>query len=94
MTSSEQVANAVRKYWKENNYAFDVVVLFQQKYSWEDSYELHEEIIEAVSDTELEIVEILNDFDEGQDCVKIEKIVPLSEVLELARKAYEVCNNT
>ena len=53
-----------------------------------------EEIVTASSDSDLETVNFNNDFDEGEDCVYIEHVMPLSEALELVRKAYETCKNT
>lgn len=94
MTSSKIVANAVRRQWIESGFAYDVVVLFKRRYSFENRWGDCEEIVTANSDSDLETVEFINDFDEGEECVSIEHIIPLSDTLELVRKAYETCNST
>lgn len=80
----DKVAECVRDYWKKS-YPQDVVVFFQQKYSYEKSWELHEELVECIGICNFRDMEFLNDFCEGQTDFKLEKIVPLSYVLECYR---------
>ena len=80
--SYDIVAEAVRKYWKEN-YPMDVVAFFGQKYDFEPdtAWEWCEEVILSTSsDPDRAEIEFLNDFCEGQTCVKDLRIVPLHEV--------------
>lgn len=81
MYSSDIVANAVRQYWKDN-YPQDVVVWLYQKYEHEQFYSLETVVASPDSDSDFETIEFNFDFDEGQTCVEIVRIVPLSEVME------------
>ena len=82
------VEDAVRSYWKDH-YPCDVVAFFKQKYSYETEWEWHEEICFCKSSTDYDTVEFLNDFCEGQTCIKRIRIVPLSEVLGVYLKKLE-----
>lgn len=80
--SYDIVAEAVRKYWEEN-YPCDVVAFFFQKYDFESDirWEWCEEVITCTSSNiDRAEIEFLNDFCEGQTCVKDLHIVPLHEV--------------
>lgn len=80
--SYDIVAEAVRKYWEEN-FPCDVVAFFGQKYDFEPdtAWEWCEEVITCTSsDPDRAEIEFLNDFCEGQTCVKDLHIVPLHEV--------------
>lgn len=79
--SYDYIADAVRTYWK-NTFPQDVVVFFQQKYSCDDEWECHEEVVFCESDSDYETVSFLSDFCEGQTCVENIIIVPLYKVLE------------
>lgn len=77
--SYDFVAEAVRKYW-EDTYPQDVVAFFYQKYEYEQEWDWHEELVECESSSGYQTVYFLNDFCEGQTCVKDITVVPLSEV--------------
>ena len=77
--SYDFVAKAVRKYW-EDTYPQDVVAFFYQKYEYEQEWYWHEELVEYESSSDYQTVYFLNDFCEGQTCVKDITVVPLSEV--------------
>ena len=79
--SNDQIADAVRAYWKQT-LPQDVVVFFEQKYSFDVIWTSHEEVVFCESDFDYETVSFLNDFCEGQTCVGNIRIVPLCEVLE------------
>lgn len=76
--SYDIVADAVREYWKKT-YEQDVVAFFYQKYDFENdnAWEWCEEVITHDGSGRLEF---LNDFCEGQTCVKEIAIVSLDEV--------------
>ena len=82
MNSYEIVAEAVRKFWKEN-YPQNVIAFFYQKYDYEDSWEWCEELVECAGYDDYEHMEFFYDFCEGQTCVKDLIIVPLSDVTGL-----------
>lgn len=80
--SYDIIADAVREYWKLN-YPCDVVAFFFQKYEHErdNEWEWCEEVITCTSSNiDRAEIEFLNDFCEGQTCVKDIHIVPLYEV--------------
>ena len=79
--SDDQIADAVRAYWKQT-LPQDVVVFFEQKYSFDITWTSLGEVVFCESDSDYETVSFLNDFCEGQTCVRNIKIVPLREVLE------------
>ena len=79
--SYDVIANKVREYWK-NNFPQDVIVFFEQKYSYDTTWGVHQELVECESDTNCESVTFLNDFCEGQTQVRNIKIVPLSIVTQ------------
>ena len=79
--SYDYIADAVRTYWK-NTFPQDVVAFFRQKYSYDDEWEFHEEVVFCKSDSDYETISFLNDFCEGQTCVKDITVVPLSEITE------------
>ena len=82
MTSEDYIADAVRSYWKDDGLPQDVVVYFYQKYAFDNAWCWCEEVAFSESDSDYETVTFLNDFCEGETCVKDITIVPLSEVLE------------
>ena len=79
--SYDYIADAVRTYWK-NTFPQDVVAFFRQKYSYDDEWECLEEVIFCKSDSDYETISFLNDFCEGQTCVKDITVVPLLEIIE------------
>lgn len=82
--SYDIIEEAVREYYK-HNFQQDVIVYFYQKYEHESKWRWHGELVEVASDFEdPEEVELtfLNDFCEGETCVKDIQIIPLSEVIE------------
>lgn len=81
MNSYDIVAKAVREFWKAN-YPQDVIAFFYQKYVHEDSWDWCEELILCAGINNYDSMEFINDFCEGQTCVKDLTIVPLSDVTE------------
>lgn len=81
MNSYDIVAKAVREFWQEND-PQEVIAFFYQKYAHEESWEWHEELVLCFASNDYENMEFLNDFCEGQTCVKDLTIVPLSDVTE------------
>lgn len=79
--SDDQIADAVRAYWMQT-LPQDVVVFFEQKYSYDVIWTSLGEVVFCRSGSDYETVSFLNDFCEGQTCVRNIKIVPLREVLE------------
>ena len=79
--SDDQIADAVRAYWTQT-LPQDVVVFFEQKYSYDVIWTSLGEVVFCRSDSDYETVSFLNDFCEGQTCVRNIRIVPLREVLE------------
>ena len=77
--SQEIVAEAVTAFWQET-YPQDVIAFFYQKYEWEDKWWWQEELVESEYGHNYETMTFLNDFCEGQTCVKDITIVPLREV--------------
>lgn len=83
MDSYDIVGEAVHKFWEEE-YPCDVVAFFYQKYDFEPDtrWQWCEEVITCTSsDIEYAVIEFLDDFCEGQTCVKDIRIVPLHEVI-------------
>lgn len=80
MDSYDIIAEAVKGYWKDE-YPQDVVVFFQQKYSWDDEWERYEELVECHGFDDYENMTFHSDFCEGQTEVKDVVVVPLCEVL-------------
>ena len=82
MTNSyEIIENAVKEYWQEH-YPCDVIAFFHQKYDYQDDskWEWCEELVECHGSGDYEGMTFLDDFCEGQTCVKNITIVPLSDV--------------
>lgn len=79
--SYDYIADAVRTYW-ENTFPQDVVAFFRQKYSYDDKWESLGEVVFCEGYDDYETISSLNDFCEGQTCVKDITIVPLLEVIE------------
>ena len=79
MDSYDVIAEAVKGYWKDE-YPQDVVVFFQQKYSWDDEWERCEELVECHGSDDYENMTFLSDFCEGQTEVKDVVVVSLREV--------------
>lgn len=77
--SYDIIEAAVKEYWKKH-LPIDVVVFFYQKYEHDNNWEWCEELVESHSDSDYENMTFLNDFCEGQTCVKDITIVPLWEV--------------
>lgn len=88
-TSDDYVGEAVRNFWKSNNYAFPVVAFFYQKYKFETQWERCTELINCDSDTDLKTVIFENDFCEGQQDIKNIHIVSLEEVFEFYFDKHE-----
>lgn len=86
MNSYDIIAEAVRKYWRDN-YPQDVIVFFQQKYSWDNDWERCAELVEPHGSDDYENMTFLNDFCEGQTEVKDIVIVPLSDITEFYYKS-------
>lgn len=81
-TSYDIVGEAVSEYWRETLFPCDVIAFFYQKYEYEKNWEWREELVESHSDRDYESMTFLNDFCEGQTCVKDITIVPLWKVTE------------
>ena len=83
----DYVEEAVKEYWK-NNYPQDVVVFFEQKYDFEDDskWYAYEELVESHSCEDYENMTFLNDFCEGETCIRNITVVPLSTVSEYYRR--------
>lgn len=79
INSYDIVGIGVKEYWKQN-YPQDVVAFFWQKYDFEKSWEWCEELVECYSIDNYDSMTFLNDFCEGQTCVKGLTIVPLGEI--------------
>lgn len=77
------IAEEVKKFW-ESSFPQEVIAFFQQKYEWEndEEWEDHSELVECEGSYCYDTTIFLNDFCEGQTCVKNIKIVPLDEILE------------
>lgn len=80
-TSYNIIEDEVFKLWRESGYSYDVVAFFYQKYEWETEWHFCSEIVISDSSYTYEMT-FLNDFCEGETCVKDLKIVPLRDVLE------------
>lgn len=76
MNSYAIVEKAVLEYW-DKTYPQEVIAFFYQKYAHDDKWEWCEELVECDDST----VVFLNDFCEGQTCVKDMTIVPLDEII-------------
>lgn len=83
--SYDIIENAVINFWEATGYPHDVVVFFYQKYEHENNWRFCSEVVESCSSYEYEMA-FLNDFCEGETCVKDIKIVSLREVLEYYAK--------
>lgn len=81
MDSYDIIASAVKAYWQKSHFPRDVVVYFWQKYDHEEDWEWCGEVVFCHSDTDYDNLSFLNDFCEGQTCVDIIEIVPLTEVI-------------
>lgn len=79
INSYDIVEAEVKKYWNRE-YPQDVVAFFWQKYDHEKTWEWCEELIECCGSDDYENVTFVNDFCEGQTCVKGLTIVSLREV--------------
>ena len=81
MDSYDIVAEAVRKFWKENR-PQPVIAFFYQKYDYDNKWEWCEEFIECESRSNYDMVIFQMDFCEGQEDVKDLTIVSLDEVID------------
>lgn len=81
MDSYDIVAEAVRKFWRENC-PQPVIAFFYQKYDYDNKWEWREEIIECESSYNYDMVIFQMDFCEGQEDVKDLTIVSLDEVID------------
>lgn len=79
------IAEAVRNFWKQS-IPQPVVVYFFQKYDYNFYWEEHAELADCVSSDDYETVEFLDDFCEGQQCVRDIKIVPLERIIDYYRQ--------
>lgn len=81
--SYDIIAEEVKKFWK-SSFPQEVIAFFQQKYEFEndEEWEDHSELVECEGSDCYDTTIFLNDFCEGQTCVKNIKIVPLDEILE------------
>lgn len=83
MNSDSIIADAVTKYWRETSlYPCDVVAFFYQKYDFESKWERCRELCSPHSSDNYSTVCFMNDFCEGQACVKEIKIVKLDDILD------------
>lgn len=85
MNSYDIVEQAVKQFWKEN-YPCDVIAFFYQKYEHEEQWDWQEELVECRASNDYENMIFLNDFCEGQQCVKDLTIVPLIDVTNFYAK--------
>ena len=86
--SYDIIAEQVREFWKEESFLpVDVIVFFEQKYEHEkdNEWDCMMELVECNGSNDYESVTFLNDFCEGQTCVRNIKIVPLIDVCEFYR---------
>lgn len=81
VSNYDRVAACVKAYWQQF-FPQDVVAFFFQKYIYETDWEPCEEVVFCESPNDYDSVTFLNDFCEGQTCIKDIVIVPLSEVVE------------
>lgn len=81
MNSDDIIANAIREYWRKTS-PVDVIVYFYQKYEYEsdNEWEWHQELVCHQSFYNCDTVIFLNDFCEGQTCVKDITIVELDKI--------------
>lgn len=89
MNSDDIIEEAVKKYWKEK-YPQDVIAFFYQKHDWAKLWEWCEELVECHGSSDYENMTFLNDFCEGENCVKGLTIVPLSEVTEFFAENHKL----
>lgn len=80
ITSSEIIADKIRKFWEEHGDE-EVVVFFWQKYEWEKDWQFVVITAECYKRDNIYIVSFNTDFCEGQTCVKDIKIGLLYDVL-------------
>lgn len=81
MTGYDVVGEQIKEYWKSHHIC-DVVVLILV-----DGSEV-ETVAFCESDSDPEHVTFLDDFWEGEEDVRVQKIKPLYEVLEIYRKLW------
>lgn len=83
MNSYDIIADAVRKYWKEDM-PIKVVAFFYQKYDFEsdDEWEWCEELVYPNGSDDWKTVIFHSDFCEGETCVKDVKIVALDTITQ------------
>lgn len=81
MDSYDIVAEAVRKFWRENR-PQAVIAFFYQKYDYDNKWEWREELIECESCSNYDMVIFQMDFCEGQEDVKDLTIASLDEVID------------
>lgn len=81
MDSYDIVAEAVRKFWRENR-PQPVIAFFYQKYDYDNKWEWCEELIECESSYNYDMVIFQMDFCEGQEDVKDLTIASLDEVID------------
>ena len=89
--SYEIIGDIVREYWKQECFAENVIVFFDQKYSDDKQWEHCEELVMCNSPSDFENVIFLSDFCEGQTEVNNIHIKNLEEVTAYYYKA--VINN-
>lgn len=85
MDSYDIVAEAVRKFWRENC-PQPVIAFFYQKYDYDNKWEWREELIECESSSNYDMVIFQMDFCEGQEDVKDLTIASLDEVIDFYEK--------
>ena len=88
MNSYDYVSNAVKEYW-EKTFPQDVVVFFEQRYTWDNVWSEQNEVVEFTGDYDENSMEFRNDFCEGQDKVRNIHVVSLDVVLDHFRKNME-----
>ena len=81
MDSYDIVAEAVRKFWRENC-PQPVIAFFYQKYDYDNKWKWREELIECESSYNYDMVIFQMDFCEGQEDVKDLTIASLDEVID------------
>lgn len=79
--SYEIIGDAVREFWKQEGFADNVIVFFNQKYSNEKEWKHCQELVMCNSDTDFENVTFLFDFCEGQTEVSNIHIKTLEDVV-------------
>lgn len=84
--SNEIIAKEIRKFWIKHGYPCEVIVLFEQKYTWEKNWEKCAEFASPFSDSDEETVLFQNDFNEGQTDVRNIRIISFEEAAEILER--------